>query len=123
MTHLDNILGYTALQMANWPADSYAGRERDLADLMSDYTLEALETALDIDEFAAYTIFILMMMLPTHAARELTSGDLDEDELGALLRAIQDDARDDSSEPFQARLAQRIALRASIRRNYTTIKD
>jgi len=107
----------------NAPADSYVGHERDLADLISDYTLEAIEAALETDEFAAFTLFMLMMMLPTHAARALTNGDLDDDELGKLIGHCQDDARDDSSEPFQARLAQRMTIRNSIRRNFSTIKD
>jgi len=110
MTYIDPP---TYEDINNWPSDSYAGRERDLADLISDYTLEALETALEIDEFAAYTLFILMMMIPE--PRSLTNGDLDDSELADFIAQIQDDARDDSSEPFQQRLAQRIAIRQTIR--------
>jgi len=99
----------------NAPADSYVGHERDLADLVSDDTLEAIEVALETDEFAAYTLFIILMM-NYDAARAMTNEDPTY-----LIRQCQDDARDDSSEPFQARLAQRIALRQTIRNIATQI--
>jgi len=102
---------YTPDEMNAWPADSYAGRERDLADLLSHSTLDAIDNALAADEFAAYTIFILMMM-NEDAAVALTHQR--RTELRALIALIQDDARDDSSEPFQARVAQRITARNTL---------
>jgi len=107
----DTFLGFTADILNNAPADSYLGRERDLADLLSHSTLDAIDNALAADEFAAYTIFILMMM-NEDAAVALTHQR--RTELRALIALIQDDARDDSSEPFQARVAQRITARNTL---------
>lgn len=105
----DNYLGYSADDLNNAPADSYMGHERDLADMIDDPTLDAIDRALETDEFAAYTLFILLMMNPV-AAENMTYEDPTD-----LIRACHDDARDDSSEPFQARLAQRIAMRNTLR--------
>ena len=107
------IQGYTSDEMNTWPSDSYAGRERDLADLLTDDTLEAIDAALDADEFAAYTIFMLLMMNEA-AFLTLTNPPLNEDDRLYLRALIQDDARDDSSEPFQARVAQRITARNTL---------
>ena len=108
------IQGYTSDDMNGWPSDSYAGRERDLADMLDDDTLEAIDAALDADEFPAYTIFMLLMMHPVAAENMTTEYPLD------LIALIQDDARDDSSEPFQARVAQRLELRKTLRGYFTT---
>lgn len=110
---------YTAEQMNDWPVDSYNGRERDLADYLSDDTLDAIDTALETDEFAAYTIFILMMMNKA-AAQAMVDIDEAEEDLQDLIQGCQDDARDDSSEVFQARVAQRLAIRNTIRNFATT---
>lgn len=106
----DNFLGFTADTLNNAPADSYIGHERDLADMIDDPTLDAIDRALETDEFAAYTLFILLMMNPV-AAENMTNEDPTD-----LIRHCYDDARDDSSEPFQARLAQRIATRNTLRK-------
>jgi hypothetical protein len=107
MTDAYNPLTFDDLN--NAPDDSYIGHERDLADLVDDPTLEAIETALETDEFAAYTLFILLMMNPV-AAENMTYEDPTD-----LIRHCQDDARDDSSEAFQVRLAQRMAARKTLR--------
>lgn len=111
MTDAYNPLTFDDLD--NAPDDSYIGHERDLADLIDDPTLEAIETALETDEFAAYTLFILLMMNSV-AAENMTNEDPTD-----LIRSCQDDARDDSSEAFQVRLAQRISIRNTIR-NFAT---
>lgn len=110
-------LGFTDDDLNNAPADSYIGHERDLADIVDDPTLDAIDRALETDEFAAYTLFILLMMNPV-AAENMTNEDPTN-----LIRACHDDARDDSSEPFQARLVQRMALRNTLRNFAMKMKE
>lgn len=117
--HLDHLLGYTADELNSAPADSYMGHERDLADMLTDDTLEAIDAALDADELAAYTLFMILMMNPV-AARAMTIVDEAEQDLAELIQCCQDDARDDSSEVFQARVAQRLELRKTLRGYFTT---
>ena len=107
---------YTEDEMNTWPDDSYYGRERDLADLLDNDTMEFYHTmknyGYDIDESgidtAAWHIFNLLMM---HKAAflamldHLVSGDA-ADAL-ALRLQIQADANENSGDAFAARLAQR----------------
>lgn len=107
---------YTEDEMNNAPADSYMGHERDLADLLTDNTLDWYETQThDYDEnYTAWALFTMLMM-NYDAARALTDVDEAEQDLAELIQACQDDARDDSGEIFQARIEQRLAMRKTLR--------
>lgn len=104
----------------NAPDDSYIGRERDLADALTDDTLEFYEALTEThDEDAATWALFLLLMMNYDAARAMTIVDEAEWDLKELLDAIQDDARGDSSEAFGQRLAERTAIRKTIR-NFAT---
>lgn len=110
------------LQMPDtWDDTSFAGQERDLADLLDDTTLEALtyayELVTDADgaEFtqATYTIYTLMMM-HDEAFLAMTgaagTGPIDPRwaHRMALRNTIRDDANDGSGMYFDIRLRQRL---------------
>lgn len=97
------------------PKDSYMGRERDLADMLTDETLDWLDTISEFDDFAGMSLFFLLMM-NYDAARAMTEVDEAAEDLAELITACQDDARDDSGQVFTTRIKHRIEDRNLLRR-------
>lgn len=105
--------------MDEWPADSYGGHERDLADALTDDAMDYIEVALEYDptddDMSIFYLYVMLMMHPA-AARALTDVDEAEWDLAELIQSLKDDARDDSGEIFKERIQQRLALRKTLRR-------
>lgn len=114
MTHYDDETDPSYFDDLNQlPSDSYAGRERDLCDLLTADTIDWLYTLTEYYESdglerEGFTIFLLLMMNPL-VARAMTEPDeIDDEALDKFISQIQDDARDDSGEVFTLRLRQRL---------------
>lgn len=103
-------------QPDTWNETSFAGQERDLADLIDDTTLEALGYAYEgQNDFApiSYTIYTLLMMndeafLAMTGASDTGPTDQRRVTRMALRNTIRDDANENSGDYFEIRLRQRL---------------
>lgn len=105
-------------ELNNLPADSYAGHERDLADLLDDDTLEYYETMVETydENYTSWALFNLLMMHKAAFLAMIDLGGADPADALELRLQVQADANDGSGDAFQARLEQRLATRKTLRR-------
>lgn len=107
---------FDSTDLATWPDDSFAGQERDLADLLDDTTLEALGYAYEGHNDLApisYAVYYLLMMhdeaflAMTGAAGLGLDNPLAASRM-ALRNTVRDDANENSGDYFELRLRQRL---------------
>lgn len=128
MTHINHLpenddevteVAFDYEDPTTWPDTSYAGRERDLCNVLNNETMEwyyCMASYGNDDNYNAWALFN-MLMVHSAAARAMTDAEaIDDESLDKLIAQIQDDANENSGDYFKTALNYRLEV-------WTTLQD